>query len=170
MKVPYQLLQVSGDCIITARGSNLHTFNLHDGAHLFSWRHPWVKSDEKGGNLVSRAENGASASTQNQPTSNAAHGSGEGPPSKRVKLDEAGRDSPSEEVPVDIQEETGGPHSAKASKIRNGQSSKAEDRPVINVLACTPDGCHVVTVTGVEKTIRVFEHDGIGKLKMLSER
>lgn len=173
MKIPYQLLQVAGDCIIAARGSSLHTFNLRDGAHLFTWRHPGAKSDEKGGKPVSQVQNGASAPTQNRPTSDTAQGVEEGPPSKRLRLDgttEPDQGSPSEADPGDVREKTGEPHGGKASKSRNGETGKAQERPVINVLVCTSDGRHVVTVTGIEKTIRVFEHDGVGSLELLSER
>lgn len=37
-------------------------------------------------------------------------------------------------------------------------------------LESTSDGQHVVAVTGQDKTVWTFEHDGKGKLKQLSER
>lgn len=56
------------------------------------------------------------------------------------------------------------------------QKQKSEPRaqqselPFVILLAATEDGNHLVAVTGQDKTIWVFEHDGKGNLKELSQR
>ncbi|KAK2073083.1 hypothetical protein P8C59_007392 [Phyllachora maydis] len=42
--------------------------------------------------------------------------------------------------------------------------------PFVQNLRATPEGRHVVAVTGTDKTLWVFEHDGQGNLKLLSQR
>jgi tRNA (guanine-N(7)-)-methyltransferase subunit TRM82 len=49
-------------------------------------------------------------------------------------------------------------------------STATPDIPMVQCMSVTADGKHVVAVTGSDKTIWVFEHDGNGKLTLLSQR
>ena len=48
-------------------------------------------------------------------------------------------------------------------------ADKQETLAVI-ALDSTRSGSHVITVTGKDKSIRVFEHDGKGQLQHISQR
>jgi tRNA (guanine-N(7)-)-methyltransferase subunit TRM82 len=45
-----------------------------------------------------------------------------------------------------------------------------QEGPVVIALASTRRGDHVIVVTGEDKSIRVFEHDGKGQLRQISQR
>lgn len=49
-------------------------------------------------------------------------------------------------------------------------SNATPDIPMVQCMSVTADGKHVVAVTGSDKTIWVFEHDGNGQLILLSQR
>jgi tRNA (guanine-N(7)-)-methyltransferase subunit TRM82 len=79
----------------------------------------------------------------------------EGPPTKRRKV-QGGQDS----APKDQQ--------GKKKHVKHEQSSN--EKPFLQGLYTTTDGRHLVAITGSDKTIWVFEHDGAGNLKLLSQR
>jgi tRNA (guanine-N(7)-)-methyltransferase subunit TRM82 len=79
----------------------------------------------------------------------------EGPPAKRRKV-ENGKESVS---------------NGQAKSKKNAQyDCPANERPFVQGLYTTSDGRHLVAITGSDKTIWVFEHDGAGNLKQLSQR
>jgi len=45
-----------------------------------------------------------------------------------------------------------------------------QEAPAVIALASTRRGDHVIVVTGEDKSIRVFEHDGRGQLRQISQR
>lgn len=49
-------------------------------------------------------------------------------------------------------------------------STATPDIPLVQCMSVTADGKHVVAVTGSDKTIWVYEHDGNGQLTLLSQR
>ncbi|KAB5563438.1 hypothetical protein GE09DRAFT_782724 [Coniochaeta sp. 2T2.1] len=49
-------------------------------------------------------------------------------------------------------------------------SPSTSDVPMVQCLAVTADGKHVVAATGTDKTIWIFGHDGNGNLTLISER
>jgi hypothetical protein len=49
-------------------------------------------------------------------------------------------------------------------------STATPDIPMVQCMSVTVDGKHVVAVTGSDKTIWVFEHDGNGLLTLISQR
>ncbi|KAI0482818.1 hypothetical protein GGR56DRAFT_685847 [Xylariaceae sp. FL0804] len=59
--------------------------------------------------------------------------------------------------------------SARSKKQRRGPQPQAE-LPFVTILTATEDGKHLVAVTGQDKAVWVFEHDGRGILKELSQR
>ncbi len=79
----------------------------------------------------------------------------EGPPAKRRKV-ENGQES----APKDQQ--------VKRKHFKHEQHSA--EKPFVQGLYTTTDGRHLVAITGSDKTIWVFEHDGAGNLKQLSQR
>ncbi|KAL2891709.1 tRNA (guanine-N(7)-)-methyltransferase non-catalytic subunit trm82 [Ceratocystis lukuohia] len=58
----------------------------------------------------------------------------------------------------------------KKNKKNKPQTAVQQDKPIITLLSVTSDGKHVVAVSGHDKTIWVFEHDGRGKLMQRSKR
>lgn len=76
----------------------------------------------------------------------------EGPPAKRRRLQDGQKTN-----------------SNGQAKIKTG-TQKPNERPFIQGLYATTDSRHLVAITGSDKTIWVFEHDGAGNLKQLSQR
>ncbi len=171
--VPYHCLQICGDTILAAQGANILSLSA-DGSHLSTWRHPADVAD--GGRA--KSENGSSALPSLEGRS--------GPPAKRRKVEGADEESELEQDPDldpeaedDVQASVGTPKEAgngnkkTKKKQKNGgepRVPKTEDRPFIQALATTTDGHHVAAITGSDKTLWVFENDGAGKLKQLSQR
>jgi len=59
----------------------------------------------------------------------------------------------------------------KQGREKNGNQDTAhQERPFIHALTATADNHHVVAITGSDKTLWVFEHDGAGNLEQLSQR
>lgn len=173
MGMPFQCLSPlgKGTLFCAAKGYEIQTFDL--GANpqlLFSWRHPSVKQVENSKEAVGDEEPTRQQSpSKRRKLSDAGSNAGaEDEPTKRRKLDsEAGSNAGAEEG----QEETPareGKKNQKKAKTK-GQPHKAEP-PFIVLLTATEDGSHVIAVTGQDKTLWVFEHDGKGLLKEISRR
>ncbi|KAK0618140.1 hypothetical protein B0T17DRAFT_618768 [Bombardia bombarda] len=150
MAVPYHVLKVCGEVVFAARGSTIYSFNSSLEC-ISAW-----KCDVK-----PKAVTGGWGA---EPSPAA-----EGPPAKRrrVAADQApaveeGQAAPESETPE------------KGNRRKKGsnfvQKSKPSDRPFVQGLYNTSDGCHLVAITGSDKTIWVFEHDGAGHLTQLSQR
>ncbi|KAK3394696.1 hypothetical protein B0H63DRAFT_517799 [Podospora didyma] len=165
MAVPYHVLKVCGDVVFAARGSNIYSFNL-SLEHLSTWNYP-AKADGKpcGSSSVPQAASPAA----------------EVPPSKRRRL-EAGQGEGTG-AGADIGEASNGNATAEPEVLEVGNRRRKKDKsackepnntplekPFVQGLHATTDGRHLVAVTGSDKTIWVFEHDGAGKLIQLSQR
>ncbi|KAM0252301.1 hypothetical protein ACHAQJ_007793 [Trichoderma viride] len=184
MKVPYNKVHVQGQTLFAARGGAIHTFSLIDGSHISSWKHPDVDkvADSIKAINEAKAEAAALAAEANTPATES-----DGPPAKRQKLGE------NESASVSLEAETSTPTTTaeddksqaghfdgrgkkgknKAGKdVDNGKSrfARVPDRPVITHLTSTADGSHLLAITGHDKVVWVFEHDGNGQLKELSRR
>lgn len=151
MILPYHLVKVCGNAVFAAQGSDIHSFNPAL-EYVSTWKYPVQQTDEP---------NSPSAEAQESPSLESP--AQEEPPTKRRKVE------PGQEQ---------GPKGRRA-KSRNGQpknnkSAKYDvpgnERPFIQGLYATTDGRHLVAITGSDKTIWVFEHDGAGNLKQLSQR
>ncbi|KAL7927692.1 hypothetical protein ACQKWADRAFT_277536 [Trichoderma austrokoningii] len=174
MKIPYNKVHARGQILFAARGGAIHTFNLTDGTHISSWKHPDVDKVADSIKAINEAKAEAAES--------------EGPPTKRQKLE--GED---ESAPVTAEAEAststtpatdnkarsghfdgrGKKGKGKAGKdAENGKTrfARVPDRPVITHLASTPDGSHLLAVTGHDKAVWVFKHDGNGHIEELSRR
>ncbi|KAJ4323455.1 tRNA (guanine-N(7)-)-methyltransferase non-catalytic subunit trm82 [Fusarium piperis] len=177
MKIPYNVVHVSGSVLFAARGGKIHSFNLDDGAHLSTWKHPDVDKVDAAVKAISDE-----ASSEKPVSQEPAVVEGEGgdePPAKRQKVeepkDEAVKETEQTEEPAENQA-SGKKKGGKKSKNRNQPRSKEHnisrvpDRPVITHLTSTGEGSHVLAITGHDKVIWVFENDGKGNLAQLSKR
>ncbi|KAI1455714.1 hypothetical protein F4805DRAFT_435295 [Annulohypoxylon moriforme] len=171
MNLPYQCLSQLGQSSIlcAAKGTSIHTFDLNSGSSILSsWTHPLANKSEKG----ESHENEKGIIQEGQDPEEDESGQR---PSKKRKLS-------SDEKP-DVEGENGKadagtvePAASGDGKKKKKQKQKSESRvqqselPFVILLTATEDGSHVVAVTGQDKTIWVFEHDGKGTLKELSQR
>ncbi|KAL6868441.1 hypothetical protein J3F83DRAFT_737106 [Trichoderma novae-zelandiae] len=184
MKIPYNRVHVQGQILFAARGGAIHTFSLTDGSHISSWKHPDVDKVAQSIQAINEAKAEAALNTE----ADAPAPESDGPPAKRQRLD-GDSENPSVSGPVEASTPTtsqsekpqaghvdgrGKKGKGKAGKDvgDNGKTrfARVPDRPVVTHMTSTPDGSHLVAITGHDKTIWVFEHDGNGQLKQLSQR
>jgi tRNA (guanine-N(7)-)-methyltransferase subunit TRM82 len=183
MKIPYNVVHVSGDVLYAARGGKIHSFSLQDGSHLSTWKHPDVDKVDAAVKAISGEVSSEKLASQD-PVDAEGDDNDDGPPAKRQKTEEP----KDETTPADsnVQEDKKNAEEVKAegkkkggkkSKDRRNQQrpkehniSRVPDRPVVTHLTSTSDGSHVLAITGHDKAIWVFECDERGSLKELSKR
>jgi tRNA (guanine-N(7)-)-methyltransferase subunit TRM82 len=183
MKIPYNKVHVQGQTLFAARGGAIHTFSLIDGSHISSWKHPDVDKVADSIKAINEAKAEAALTAEaNTPATES-----DGPPAKRQKLGENESASVSLEAEISTPTSTaqdeksqsghfdgrGKKSKGKAGKdVDNGKSrfARVPDRPVITHLTSTPDGSHLLAITGHDKVVWVFKHDGHGQLEELSRR
>ncbi|PHH60415.1 hypothetical protein CDD81_1693 [Ophiocordyceps australis] len=171
MKIPYNRLHTCGDILFAARAGKIHSFSLDGGKHRSTWQHP---------DAISRQEP--------EPDTGLTADQDEKRPAKRQRLQDANdtssarheaRDEPSESVKPEPQGQGAASSTPKRPKPRGkgvvpdaatGSVARVPDRPVVSQLAASIDGRHVVAVSGHDKAIWVFEHDGQGTLALASKR
>ena len=165
MKLPFQCVLASSEVLFAARGSDLHTFNISNGSYISSWRHPTgnkadakTKDTEKG----NEAPVSAAALSQGSPEQE------QGPPAKRVRLEDTPESTQEQSQENSKNGETKG--NGKKSNRRAEAVSGPLEFPLIHYLTATTDGRHIVAVSAQDKTIWVFEHDLQGYIKQLSQR
>ncbi|KAH6964180.1 hypothetical protein DER45DRAFT_555760 [Fusarium avenaceum] len=182
MKIPYNVVHVSGNVLFAARGGKIHSFSLQDGSHLSTWKHPDV--DKVDAAVKSLSGDVSSDKPVGQDTAVAEGEEDDGPPAKRQRTEEP-KDEMTPAEP-NAQEETkdagdakseGKKKGGKKSKDRRNQQktkdhniSRVPDRPVITHLISSSDDSHIVAISGHDKAIWVFENDGKGSLIQLSKR
>ncbi|PFH59774.1 hypothetical protein XA68_11905 [Ophiocordyceps unilateralis] len=174
IKIPYNRIHARGDVLFAARSGRIHTFSLADGKHISTWRHPDHKS--------------ASAQTSSEKADASE------PPAKRQRRDDYD-DEDNDKDDVDHGNASAGDgdedaqpgrqvggtqHGGKGkgkSKRKDGKPksegrslARVPDRAVVTQLTSTLDGRYIVAVSGHDKIIWVFEHDGHGTLTQLSQR
>ncbi|KAI1382227.1 hypothetical protein F4677DRAFT_440027 [Hypoxylon crocopeplum] len=161
MNLPYQYLSRLGQSSIlcAAKGTSIHTFDLEAGpSFLSSWTHPLTR---QAGNDKPSAQEGQNLDEQET----------DQPPSKKRKLDSGGKPNVEGETSQGdskaVEAEANGNGQKKPKSERRGQQAEL---PFVILITATEDGSHVVAVTGQDKTLWVFEHDGKGTLKELSQR
>lgn len=167
MKIPYNQVHVNGDILFAARSGRIHTFRLADGKIIASWQHPDAEkvSNAVESNKTSALVNEASTTTEvDTPQDDASE-----PPAKRQKT--TAEEDVSQSKP-NYTAQDGGPKKGRRQKGKNkeGVVSRVPDRPMVTHLTSTADGKHVLAVTGHDKTIWIFEHDGEGHLTQISQR
>lgn len=179
MKIPYNVLHVSGSIVFAARGGKIHAFSLDEGTLLSTWKHPDVdKVDTAVKAIANAAEDEAAMKIDTEAADENENENENGePPAKRQRVDESQETAPESTTtpkPQDAREKAKGKKSRnrKENKPRTteNQFSRVPDRPVITHLTSTTDGQHLVCITGHDKVIWVFKHDGKGILTELSKR
>lgn len=182
MKIPYNVVHVSGDVLYAARGGKIHSFSLQDGSHLSTWKHPDVDKVDAAVKAISGEASSENITNQDTP---AVEGEGgDGPPAKRQKTEEPKDETTTAEANVQDDAKNaeeakpeGKKRGGKKSKDRRNQQkpkehniSRVPDRPVITHMTSSPDGAHILAITGHDKAIWVFENGENGVLNQLSKR
>ncbi|KAJ2992549.1 hypothetical protein NUW58_g2128 [Xylaria curta] len=162
MGLPFQCLSPlgNGSLFCAAKGCSILTFDLGDKSEsLFSWSHPSLKQ-AKGANQAKETHEAPEDGSR----------TGQQPPSKRRKLgsDDAESNAGSEDAQGAPDTPANGEEKQKKGKAK-GTPPKPEV-PFVVLLTATEDGSHVIAVTGQDKTLWVFEHDGKGSLAEVSQR
>lgn len=165
MRIPYSCITTHGDLVFAARGGQIQTFKLGGGPALTTWNHPEAEREATASRNATRATVEESPPTEDEP------------PAKRQRVEEV---APAESTPetgaTTAQEgdEEGAGKAAKGKKAqRHGQRgpiSRQPDYHLVIILEVSVDGTHVVAVSGNDKTIWVFAHDGNGGLVESSKR
>lgn len=164
MSRPYHLLAVCGDYVFAASGSDIYSLNSNL-EQLSSWKHP--VRQEKGNVDPSPAALESPAPDSPAP---------EGPPAKRRRVEEPSQEEPETtngngaDADATPQTQKGRRRLKKEKKAARGPIIPPQERPFVQNLLATTDGRHIVAITGSDKTIWVFEHDGAGHLTQLSQR
>ncbi|KAJ3552820.1 hypothetical protein NPX13_g11026 [Xylaria arbuscula] len=154
MGLPYQCLSQlgSGTLFCAARGCSIQTHDLSASSQpLYTWTHPSIRqvADVKRNEEVQDSPANGAAQTEQQP------------PSKRRKIASDEHEQEKQDVP------TNGEKGQKKGKTNRAITPGI---PFVILLTATEDGSHIIAVTGQDKTLWVFEHDGQGSLKELSQR
>lgn len=178
MKIPYNQVHVNGVTLFAARAGQIHSFSLEDGSHISTWKHPDV---EKVANAVKAVADAEMAEAEFETEIAPAEDDADEPPAKRQKTI-SDEDVSTTKEPEAVQQNTKeSKRKGKKSKNRNKDNSKpgqegrskvsrTPDRPVLTHLTSSADGNHLLAISGHDKTIWVFEHDGEGNLTLLSQR
>lgn len=173
MRIPYSCVTTHGDVVFAARGGQIQTFKLGGGPALTTWNHPDAERE-----AVASVERAAGASEKRaQPAGAESSPVEDEPPTKRQRVEQS---APDESIPeagtaTPQEEETGEePKGKKKGKkghgIARGPISRQPDYHLIILLEVSADGKHVAAVSGNDKTLWVFDHDGNGALKETSKR
>jgi tRNA (guanine-N(7)-)-methyltransferase subunit TRM82 len=170
MAFPFQCLSPLGrdGVLCAAKGSSIFTFGA-DGALLSSWHHPAAQSKTDTNTDPAGEEKQEAEVPQEQADESS-------PPSKRRKIGsdtvvDAAAEEPTGETAAPLDEKANGGNQKKSKKEKSNRPDRPLlEHPFVILLKATPDGSHVIAVTGQDKSIWVFEHDGSGQLKELSRR
>ena len=174
MRVPFSCVTTHGDVVFAARGGQIQTFKLGGGPALTTWNHPEAEkeaatSTELAAGSVEKGDQAPPADTSSLENE---------PPAKRQRVEpsaleeaipEAGTDTPQEEEARD--DLKGGKKKGKKPHGNGrGPISRQQEYHLIIILEVSADGKYVAAVSGNDKTLWVFEHDGNGALKESSQR
>lgn len=166
MKLPFHAVEVRGDILFAARGASIHSFNLTDGFHIAcSWRFPAAEANKNVAALRKEDQLVINVSEKSTPAPSQDE---QGPPTKRMRLDDSGEAAAEDSTPSLRGSGSGGKKNKKQGP-RPGPLSQPTERPMVILMTVTQDSHHVVAVTS-DKSIWVLEHDGQGQLKQLSRR
>ncbi|KAF3056541.1 tRNA (guanine-N(7)-)-methyltransferase non-catalytic subunit trm82 [Daldinia childiae] len=163
MNLPYQYLSRLGQSSIlcAAKGASIHTFDLEAGnSFLSSWTHP----------LTKQASSGEPQETSQEGQELNEQESGQRP-SKKRKLNEdkkPGAEEGTSQADTGAVETTANGNGKK--KHKPDSRVQGPEIPFVALMTATEDGRYLVAVTGQDKTLWVFEHDGKGELKEISQR
>ncbi|KKA30223.1 hypothetical protein TD95_004783 [Thielaviopsis punctulata] len=173
-KLPYSYLAHSKPhgIIFAVRGGQIVSFRTTGGPSTSRWTHPdQTKLSESDLSSAKRT----SAETDDATERSSKRQKTEEP---EVKKPEEEQQAPADGAAAATQAQTEPTAAAataeaateKKSKKKKEQAAVKPDRPIITLLSVTQDGKHVIAVSGHDKTLWVFEHDGHGKLTESSKR
>ena len=135
--------------LVAAAGQYIHTFDIGNGAHLFTWPTlEGAQSPAKKTALLKSQDKGEIGTKIDKDDSDHA--------AKRQKLSPVGDDSESSSAEIVVEDRT--------SKV-----PKALNPPILKLIA-TRNGQSVIAVTGEDKCVHVFELTAGGILNQRSER
>lgn len=167
MKVPYSCVASHAELLFASRGGQIQVFNLEGGAPLSTWNHPEA---DKEASATKKAHDGSEEQPLLEPDNQ--------PPQKRQRLeedtDENEDDAPAQEMAGERVNEQAQIAKKKSKKdharVNRDPISKRPDVHIIVLLSVSRDGKYVAAVSGHDKTLWVFDHDGNGGLKESSRR
>ncbi|KAH8676311.1 hypothetical protein BX600DRAFT_199045 [Xylariales sp. PMI_506] len=172
MTIPYQCLSSLGESgiICAARGSGIFTFGPN-GSLLASWQHPTSRPNSGG-------DDADVANDIDETGAKIDQAGGATPPAKRrrVDADTVGDavipNAASEDIAGDVASGETQSNTQKKKKKPGPRHSltSTQEKALVIVLKSVPDGNYVVAVTGQDKTLWVFEHNGHGQLSEVSQR
>lgn len=187
MKVPYNFIQPSWNVVFAARGGKIHSFSLQDGSHVSTWKHPDVEKVTAASAAAAAAKVGVEASLSvPTPDCPAFNDEEDGPPAKRQRLEKENKedgdamviDEP--QTQAEQESEKKGRRDRRKGKKGQDQGQKANnrgnvfarvpDQAVITLMTTTSNGSHLLAISGHDKSLWIFEHDGKGNLRELSQR
>lgn len=152
MSLPYHVLRVCGGVVFAARAGSIYSFNS-DLVYISAWEYP-VKQQQQ-------QTRGSVGEQKDSPAP-------EGPPTKRRRVESSSQNEPASNRNGHVEGAAGAPDNKPKKKGK--EYTSPTDRPFVQGLYSTTDGRHLVAITGSDKTIWAFEHDGAGNLQLLSQR
>ena len=163
LRVPYQCLEVAGNLLVAARGSNIDLFSLEDQSLLSTWKYPSAHKSITG-EASQQITQELPGTNSEPPALPALDVPPQSPPAKRRKLSDGSK-------PQNPCEEGKG---KKGLNDRSDSIAAGLDTPAIITLAVARGGKHVIAATGEDKCIWVFEivvkENGKHYLKSVSQR
>lgn len=171
--IPYNGVQAAGNILFATRGGKIHSFNLSDHKHISTWQHPDVEKQISSSESKQEPQNETKTpiDAENVPETEESE-----PPAKRQKVAEEGLNVSTGDAQAGNTENAqskGTKGKGKGKSDNHGDRSRmgrVVDRPLITLMTCTDDGKHLIAVSGHDKSVWVFEHDGEGNLTQLSQR
>lgn len=166
MQLPFHGVYVCGDVFFAAKGGNIHSFSTN-GTHISCWKYPVEIKPQNNGQDEKPEVTQIEEDEDN-----------DGPPAKRVKLENGAAEAEAEPVKIEVDEaeprKRGKKQRGKGrGKQQHGKSNIARpsEQPMVIIMASTKNdnASHLVAVTS-DKSIWVFKHDGRGGLTQLSRR
>lgn len=179
--IPYNRVQTTRNILFATRAGKIHSFNLSDGNHLSTWQHPDVGKFANASNQNDSSPRKETAAVM--ATSEVGAETSE-PQAKRQKTAQSedanatASDNADHDKTEDVCDKTivhqgkrkGKKQSKGPSHGDNSRMGRVVDRPIITLMTCTNDGSHLIAVSGHDKAVWVFEHNGQGTLTQLSQR
>ncbi|KAI8965962.1 hypothetical protein F5Y11DRAFT_310954 [Daldinia sp. FL1419] len=173
MNLPYQYLSRLGQSSIlcAAKGGSIHTFDLDAGnSFLSSWTHPTKK---KPSSREPQAQEKSEEDREDQEDRELDEQESGQRPAKKRKLNEDKKPSAEEgdnQADTKAAEEEAEANGDGKKKPKSDPRVQGPEIPFVALMTSTEDGKYLVAVSGQDKTVWVFEHDGKGFLKELSQR
>jgi hypothetical protein len=172
MEPPFHLLVTVQNHLFAAKGGDLYSIDLTTSKFSSSWTRPSTfpaQTDKTEARLIAADVQEGYIS----PGNGDSLPPNELRPAKRRRLSTEGPADATREETQSEREGNGVDTTLKwAKKSQTGRPSKmsTQDRPLITSLVVTTDENHLVTATGLDKSLRVFSYDGTGSLILLSHR